>query len=119
MKTHLITHNASMLTRWEEDPLRAICKDIHVGTGVTLMDGEEFIATLNVTWPFLLSTGDDDIACDSRAGIEFYNRARTPIGPRGKQLQIYPGMRHTLRWDPGSDKVKADAIAYFRSFVKN
>lgn len=105
-----------MHKRWSEDPLRCDNGGVAIGTGVTIMNGEDDIARFNaqVQWSFFLATGDDDIGCDYEGGVGFFERAATR--PALKQLKVYEGLRHTLKWEPESAEVKRHIVEWFRRF---
>ena len=109
-----ITRTPHLHALWKSDD-KFFHGQTQVGTGLAMMQAEEHIeqllATKRITFPFFIATGDDDIACDYRAALSFYERAASAE----KRLKVYPGMTHTLRFD--SEEAVPDMIAYFEERV--
>jgi alpha-beta hydrolase superfamily lysophospholipase len=115
LKRHLLTRNETLMARWDRDELMARA-DMYVNTGNALLDGTEYIESIlpDIQWPFMIATGDDDIACDYEGAIHFYNTASS----KDKGLKVYPSLRHALKFEPESDKVMNDLVEWFGKFVK-
>jgi acylglycerol lipase len=87
----------------------------YIGTGLAMMRVEEQIEALlktgRISFPFFIATGDDDVACDYRGSVTFYERAAS----KEKKLKVYPGMSHTLKYD--SEEAVQDMLDYFESLT--
>lgn len=107
-----LTHNNTLRERWSRD--KKMCGGpVYVGTGNAILDGEEYIDSVveKVEWPFMVVTGDDDVACDHNGAINFHSRASS----KQKRIRIYPNQRHTLKHD--IPDVAEDCIQWFQQFL--
>lgn len=105
-----LTRNETLKKVWDNDRL-LVKTETYIQTGNSMIDGEETIekwlsSEEGITFPFFLATGDEDIACDPQAGIDFYNRAKSA----NKKLKVYPGHRHNLKYE--SEQVKHDLVQW-------
>jgi acylglycerol lipase len=109
-----ITRTPWLREVWEKDE-KFYKGHTYIGTGLAMMRVEEQIDALlkagQITFPFFVATGDDDVACDYRGSLTFYERATSTQ----KKLKVYPGMTHTLKFD--SEEAVRDMIDYFESLV--
>ncbi len=110
-----LTRNESLKRVWDEDKL-LVRTETFIQTGNSFLDGEEtiesWLSSKEITFPFFLATGDDDVACDPKAGRDFYERANSA----DKKFKLYPAHRHNLKYE--SDEVKADAVEWFVERIK-
>ncbi len=114
LKRDLLTKSDKLRQMWERDG-KLVVTDVHVGTANAMIRYEEeldrLLAAKQITFPFFVATGDDDIACDWKGAEELYNRATS----KEKKIKIYPGLRHTLKYD--SEEVISDMADWFDSIV--
>jgi alpha-beta hydrolase superfamily lysophospholipase len=115
LNRELLTRNETLKHRWSQDNVM-VRTETFINTGNAFLDGEELIQNWlnagNISFPFFLATGDEDIACDPQAGVDFFNRARSV----NKKLKIYPNHRHNMKFD--SDEVEADFVEWAKQIVK-
>ena len=118
LKRDLLTRDAEIKKRWAADPLQKPA-DIFAGTaGSFLRVADAFDTWLKdkqVNFSFFMAIGDSDYACEPQACIDFYEQSATPANL--KQLRVYKGAYHTLKYDPRAPEFFQDVLDWVKKFL--